>query len=399
MGLLFLSPSIALYAVDAAESPAVLKFAHFRLYEGSRGENPQKPQVVSSYHLKLIPNEPVSSDVDIAKEQETLKRVFNLTGITLMTESTIAINRGTGDNAVYGSIVLNGRKLLIRMSVVPKPGNPCKVEVLEETEGSKSHRSLLETTLVLSENKTTSVGFEESGGKIYFLTFLPIKKGEKSKVKDFVLSANPPKLLKKVQPQYPEEALKAHISGRIVLTATTDTEGKVVDAKVESGPAELRAAALDAIKQWVYAPFILNGEARRLKFTVVVAFSLDKEKPAKKAGSAPESITVSEAPKILVKVNPTYPPEALKKGAVGTVVLEAAVDTDGNVIDVKVVSGEQLLTQAAVDAVKQWKYAPYIVNSVKKSVRFTVVVKFTLKDKKDKPVPGSEPQKKEKEEI
>jgi TonB family protein len=55
-------------------------------------------------------------------------------------------------------------------------------------------------------------------------------------------------------------------------------------------------------------------------------------------------------------VPPIYPAIAAKMKVEGTVKLEATIDPDGSVSDVKVVSGHQLLVQAAVEAVKKWKY-------------------------------------------
>jgi TonB family protein len=55
-------------------------------------------------------------------------------------------------------------------------------------------------------------------------------------------------------------------------------------------------------------------------------------------------------------VQPVYPAIAVKMKVEGTVKLEATIDPDGSVSDVKVVSGHLLLVQAAIDAVKKWKY-------------------------------------------
>lgn len=55
-------------------------------------------------------------------------------------------------------------------------------------------------------------------------------------------------------------------------------------------------------------------------------------------------------------VPPVYPAIAMKMRVEGTVKLDATIDPDGTVSDVKVVSGHTLLVQAAVDAVKKWKY-------------------------------------------
>jgi TonB family protein len=84
----------------------------------------------------------------------------------------------------------------------------------------------------------------------------------------------PPKLIKKIDPIYPEEARKAGIHGVVILEATTDKEGKVVDVKVLRSIPELNQAAVDALKQWVYEPMIIDGQPQGVTFTVTVRFNL-----------------------------------------------------------------------------------------------------------------------------
>jgi TonB family protein len=69
--------------------------------------------------------------------------------------------------------------------------------------------------------------------------------------------------------------LKAHIQGNVVINATTDIYGRVIQAQVINGHPLLRQAALTAIRQWVYEPYILNGVPRPVRFTVVVKFNLN----------------------------------------------------------------------------------------------------------------------------
>lgn len=90
----------------------------------------------------------------------------------------------------------------------------------------------------------------------------------------------PPKLIKKVDPVYPEEARKAGIEGEVVVEATTDKEGNVVKIKVLKGEQDiLNKAAIDSIKQWKYEPFILEGKPIGVEFVVTVQFKLkDKDK-------------------------------------------------------------------------------------------------------------------------
>ena len=77
-------------------------------------------------------------------------------------------------------------------------------------------------------------------------------------------------------------------------------------------------------------------------------------------------------------VAPTYPPEAGRARIEGAVVLLAVIAKDGSVQDVRVESGLPLLAQAAIDAVKQWRYRPYLVNGEPVEVDSRITINFTL---------------------
>lgn len=78
------------------------------------------------------------------------------------------------------------------------------------------------------------------------------------------------------------------------------------------------------------------------------------------------------------KIKSLYPPKAKAAHVQGDVVLRVSIDTSGNVQSVQLVSGDPLLSDAAIDSVKQWKYKPYILNGTPVSVETTATVKFTL---------------------
>jgi protein TonB len=63
-------------------------------------------------------------------------------------------------------------------------------------------------------------------------------------------------------------------------------------------------------------------------------------------------------PKLVSRVRAVYPPEAKAKGIKGTVILEARINPAGQVIDVKVLRSIPALDQAAIDAVRQWRFEP-----------------------------------------
>ncbi len=83
-----------------------------------------------------------------------------------------------------------------------------------------------------------------------------------------------PKLLKRVNPVYPEAARRRGISGKIVLTAHINTLGQVEEVSAISGNPFLAQAAIDAVRQWVYSPLSRNGKPQPSDETIVMGFSL-----------------------------------------------------------------------------------------------------------------------------
>ncbi len=86
---------------------------------------------------------------------------------------------------------------------------------------------------------------------------------------------------------------------------------------------------------------------------------------------------VAEA-NLLHDVAPQYPPEAGRQRIEGMVVLMAVIGKDGAVQDVQVLSGLPLLAQAAIDAVKQWRYKPYLLNGEPVEIDSRITINFTL---------------------
>ena len=83
-----------------------------------------------------------------------------------------------------------------------------------------------------------------------------------------------PALVKRVPPVYPPIAVNAKVHGVVILEATVGRDGRVEDVEVLRSMPLLDQAAIDAVRQWVYAPLLLNGKAERFVLTVTVSFSL-----------------------------------------------------------------------------------------------------------------------------
>lgn len=86
-----------------------------------------------------------------------------------------------------------------------------------------------------------------------------------------------------------------------------------------------------------------------------------------------------EAPRKIVDVAPIYPALAQAARQEGVVILETIIDARGSVEAVHVLRGYPLLDQAAVDAVKRWRFTPALLNGQPVPVVMTVTVNFTLK--------------------
>jgi protein TonB len=82
---------------------------------------------------------------------------------------------------------------------------------------------------------------------------------------------------------------------------------------------------------------------------------------------------------LIFRIEPTYPPLAQQARIQGVVVMTALIDKSGNVQRLQVVSGQPLLAPAAIEAVKQWRYKPFVLNGQPLEVETTVTVNFHLR--------------------
>jgi TonB family protein len=83
-------------------------------------------------------------------------------------------------------------------------------------------------------------------------------------------------LMKKTQPVYPASALQMHIEGVVELSATISKNGDISAVKIVSGDPRLARAAVEAVKQWKYKPYLLNGEPVEIQTQVTMNFKLPK---------------------------------------------------------------------------------------------------------------------------
>jgi TonB family protein len=397
-----------------------------RFYEGVREGKSESPEFVTSSYLQPTVTATIPARFLLAEEREQIGKVFNLKTVNLITEADLRWSAKKGDIAHI--FRLDGKEYRMTLSVVPNEfkmsSDPTKkgavyqikIGILEQHREKKIN--LLDTEIILPHQKNVVLGFENREGTPYFLSFHVVKPPPppppppapppappsppsppppppkdiqqiKEEIREFERGAvrcvgeiEPPKLIKKVEPVYPEDAKKAKVSGVVILGVRTDTQGHVKNAMVyKSKDPLLVQPSIDAVKQWEYEPLYVKGEPVDAVFTVTVTFKLEEEAMVGGVvGGVIELKDLEKPPKLIKKVDPVYPEEAKKQGIQGVVVIEATTDEQGNVIKGKILKSESsLLNQSAVDALKQWKYEPVYKEGKPVGITFTVTITFKLK--------------------
>lgn len=264
-----------------------------RLFVGVREGMAEPPQFVTSSYLQPTVTASIKSKFELAEEQKQIKKIFNLKEVSLITEADLRWKDKDSDKIFHIFRLDSKEYLLLITPSSPVRKYPFRIEVFEQSEKGKIN--LLDTEIILPEKNIAVFGFEDVQGKPYFLSFhiTSIVAGgveggviggvaSKEAYEEFAKGAvkaegeiKPPKLIKRVSPIYPEEARKAKIQGIVILSARTDEKGNVEAVQVlRSVDPLLDQAAIDAVKQWKYEPFIKDDKSHKVVFTVTVAFKL-----------------------------------------------------------------------------------------------------------------------------
>jgi protein TonB len=168
-----------------------------------------------------------------------------------------------------------------------------------------------------------------------------------------------PMKIRDVKPVYPPAAQGARVSGMVILEIIVGPDGAVREAQVLRSIPLLDQAAVDAVMQWRFTPTLLNGQAVPVIMTVTVNFTLQGS--AGQRGGIPEELRpreVEPSPAVVKEVKPVYPAVAFAADVQGFVEVEAMIGTDGTVTDARIIRSIPLLDEAALEAVRQWKFTP-----------------------------------------
>ncbi len=194
-----------------------------------------------------------------------------LPGITIVAESSKLSDALTTKSDEQGNFLfkdlpagkysfkfkLEGMKTILIEGIKVKPGKTVTLHP------RMNFASLFEEVVILGERKSTGV-----------------KPAPKPKVKKYkegdVLSIEKPRLVKKVSPVYPQEALSLGLEGDIVIAAVIGEDGKLTNMKILEGQyyASLVTAAINALEQWQYQPWLINGKPSTTNVSFKITFKL-----------------------------------------------------------------------------------------------------------------------------
>jgi TonB family protein len=217
-------------------------------------------------------------------------------------------------------------------------------------------------------------------------------------------------LIHQVNPVYPEVAKAAHVQGIVVLRAVIGKTGEIKALQMISGPPMLAGSAMDAVRQWKYKPYVLNGEPTEVETTINVNFSFAESTPQTMPGGADTPVSTIEGghaedmaaasadrsaetfaarpvrmadgatrPVVLSTVDPEFTVEARKAKMSGVVTVGLTVDESGLPKNVHVVRRVGFgLDEKAVEAVHQYRFKPAMKDGKPVEESLNVEVNFRI---------------------
>lgn len=235
--------------------------------------------------------------------------------------------------------------------------------------------SLVESTGKFRTNrgKTTTLAFVIQGTILGIMILIPLIYTEALPTKQLMTMLVAPPPPPPLPPPPPAEVhVMKHVSEIVEgqLRTPTKIPNKIVKIVEDEQPAPNTGVTGGVVGG------VAGGSAGGVLGGVLSAANTPPPKIA-----APQKVRVSSgvaAGNLINHPNPQYPAIARQARISGTVVLAATISKNGTIENLHVLSGHPMLTQAALDAVRQWRYKPYMLNGEPTEVETTVTVNFNL---------------------
>jgi TonB family protein len=170
----------------------------------------------------------------------------------------------------------------------------------------------------------------------------------------------------------------APVTPAVTTPAITHQNSK----SASTGIPAVRRTVLPALRVEVVAG---NGHhaVQPVRETEKLHYSTDSNRPPEPAvptnAAQIEPLTGGAVPELRQTLNSTYPLLGPRMKVQGSVVLQAVIGADGNIVNLRVVSGPSILTAAAQQAVRQWRFKPYMQNGEPVETKATITVNFSIR--------------------
>jgi len=187
-----------------------------------------------------------------------------------------------------------------------------------------------------------------------------------------------------VDATYPLAARDPNLEGQQVsIRVSIATDGEVESAKGVSGEKVLYDSAIAAVKQWKFEPHLKKGKPAKLSTTIPIRFvSADIITPGTQSSagvdpSRPAILNWTSAAALLQRLaQPEYPRPAVDARLQGQVRLALWIDKNGTLRELKLISGHPMLVHDAVEAVRQWRFQPFLISGEPVEVQTAVTINF-----------------------
>ena len=174
-----------------------------------------------------------------------------------------------------------------------------------------------------------------------------------------------PVVLHAVEPIYPDAARKARLTGNVFLKFKVNVDGSVSDVNVIKGNVVFEKPAIDAASQYRFIPAKHDGKPVAVWMTQRIKFQPPRPnagRPAEKTDAEADKVyefwDVDIKPVVTHSVQPFYPDSARIAGITGAVFVKFKINTDGSVTNGRVLKGNAIFHEPAIDATSQYRFSP-----------------------------------------
>jgi len=237
-----------------------------RLFEGFSSSPSSQ-----AFEVRTVGLDPQTARVR-QQEEDSIRDIYHLTHVRYHSSHELWLPQ-LKRQAQQIHVSVRDRLLTIGFEPLTGEDDRFRMTVSQDPPAVTERKRLMETVVVLPQQKRAVLGFRDEKQRIYFISLgrgKNVELGYDRMVEG--KSVRDPRLLQIIEPDYPLAALNEGSEGMVVVEGTTDFRGDVQTVQVLTGPAVLGEAVVKAVRQWVYRPFNVDGVDEPLRFLVVSHF-------------------------------------------------------------------------------------------------------------------------------